>query len=199
MPDAAFFASPAVMKLAFWISYWAWILMEIWIFSRDLKKGSGERKDRGSVFVIIVAITAGITVTFMAPHLWPWAKMALPYLPVFWTGIAMVWSGIILRVWAVLTLGRHFRTAVRILDDHKLVTSGPYRVLRHPSYTGGLMTVTGVGLCFGNWISLAAAFGGIFIGYGVRILIEEAALRAHFGAEFEAHRRRTWAVIPLVW
>jgi protein-S-isoprenylcysteine O-methyltransferase len=144
-------------------------------------------------------ITAGMFIAFLAPHLWPWARIALPPVPLFDTAIAMTWTGIVLRIWAVLTLGRHFRTSVRILEGHKLVTSGPYRVLRHPSYTGGLLAVSGIGLAFGNWISLAGASGCIFLGYGMRILIEEAALRAHFGAEFEAHRKRTWAFIPFIW
>jgi Putative protein-S-isoprenylcysteine methyltransferase len=194
MPHAA----PSVLQTAFWISYWAWILMEIWIFSRDIKKGSGEKKDRGTFLLIVVLISAGITTAFYAPHVWPFARIALT-VPVFWGALAMIWAGIGLRVWAVVTLGQHFRTSVRILDGHKLVTSGPYRILRHPSYTGGLITVFGVGLALGNWISLAAAFAGIFISYSVRIFVEEAALRAHFGADFEAHAKRTWAVLPPVW
>jgi protein-S-isoprenylcysteine O-methyltransferase len=184
---------------AFWISYWAWILMEIWIFSRDRKKAAGQKKDRGSVFFIGLLISAGNTAMFLAPHLWRWARIDLPPEPLFWTAIGLAWTGILLRVWSVLTLGRHFRTVVHILDDHKLVTSGPYRVLRHPSYTGGLMTLMGIGMAFGNWISLAAATGSIFIGYGVRILIEEAALKKHFGEAWAAHKKRTWAFIPFVW
>jgi protein-S-isoprenylcysteine O-methyltransferase len=120
-------------------------------------------------------------------------------MPVFQIAMAMMWIGMALRLWAVLTLGRHFRTAVRILDDHKLVTRGPYRVLRHPSYTGDLLTVSGIGLAMGNWLSLAVIFGCVFLAYALRILIEEAALRARFGDEFKAYRKRTWAVIPPVW
>jgi protein-S-isoprenylcysteine O-methyltransferase len=198
MQITAILATPHLTNNAFWISYMAWILMEVWIFSRDIKKGSGEKKDRGTFLLIVLCISAGITTAFYAPHIWPWAHIALS-VPLFWSAIAMIWLGIILRVWAVLTLGKHFRTSVRILEDHKLVTSGPYRVLRHPSYTGGLITVFGVGLAFGNWISLAAAFGGIFISYAVRIFVEEKALRDHFGAAFEAHAKRTWAVLPPVW
>ncbi len=192
-------SAPHLLRLAFWISYWAWIAMEVWIFSRDLKKGSGEKKDRGSIFVIFAGIGGGITLAFWAPHLWPWAHIALPYEPLFWTAFAMMWAGIVLRLWAVFTLGKHFRTSVRILDEHRLITHGPYRWLRHPSYTGGLLTITGVGLAFGNWISLAAAFCGALLGYGLRILVEEAALRVAFGAKFDAHAKRTWAVLPGVW
>jgi len=193
------FTTDTLIRTAFWVSYWAWILMEIWIFSRDLRRAPGERRDRGSFFLIMVTIGGGVTAAFYAPHLYPWARIALPQPQVFWSAIVLMWAGIGLRVWSVLTLGRHFRIAVRILDDHRLVTRGPYRVLRHPSYTGGILTVTGLGLALGNWISLAVAFTGIFIGYGVRIVVEEAALAARFGAAFDAHKKRTWAVIPPVW
>lgn len=186
-------------QTAFWVSYWAWALMEIWIFSRDRRKASGEKKDRGSVFVLIVLITLGISTAFMAPHVWRFARIMAPPEPVFWTAIGLMWAGIVLRMWAVLTLGRHFRTAVRILDDHQLVTSGPYRVLRHPSYTGGVMTLMGLGLAFGNWLSFAAATGCILIGYSVRIRIEEHALKAQFGEAWTAHQKRTWAIVPFVW
>lgn len=199
MSHAYLFKMEPFTEHVFWISYLAWCAMEAWIFSRDLRTAKGERKDRGSFFVIVILITAGITNAFWAPHLWPWARIALPAQPLFWFAIALIWAGIVLRIWAVLTLGRHFRIAVRILDEHKLVTHGPYRVLRHPSYTGGLMTLSGVGLAFGNWISFAGAFFSILIAYGLRIIVEEAALRERFGADFEAHRKRTWAIIPLLW
>lgn len=191
--------APHAVRLAFWVSYWAWILMEVWIFSRDMKKGSGEKKDRGSIFGIFAGIGGGVTLAFWAPHLWPWAAMPLPYDAIFWTAIAMMWIGIVFRLWSVLTLGKHFRTSVRILDEHKLVTHGPYRFLRHPSYTGGLITITGLGLAFGNWFSLAATFFGALLGYGLRIVVEEAALRGAFGEAYQAHAKRTWAVLPGVW
>jgi protein-S-isoprenylcysteine O-methyltransferase len=199
MPHFVLYAMDPQTRLAFWISYIAWCLLEVWIFSRDRRAASGKGKDYGSVFVNIFLITAGNIVAFMAPFVWPWAHIALPPMPVFQTAIAMIWIGMALRLWAVLTLGRHFRTAVRILDDHKLVTSGPYRVLRHPSYTGGLLTLSGIGLAMGNWLSLAGIFGCVFVAYGLRILIEETALRARFGEEFKAYRKRTWAFIPPLW
>jgi protein-S-isoprenylcysteine O-methyltransferase len=183
----------------FWISYWAWALFEIWVFSRDRRAAHGKRSDGGSVFVIFFFITVAITTAFVAPYAAPWARIALPAEPVFYTAIGLIWFGLIFRLWAILTLGRFFRTSVLIHDDHKLVTSGPYRVLRHPAYTGGVITMTGIGLAMGNWISLAGAFVCILMAYGWRIIFEEKALRARFGEAFEAHRKRTWAVIPFLW
>ena len=111
----------------------------------------------------------------------------------------MFWVGLLLYTWAVLTLGAFFRVSVQLLDGQRLVTSGPYRLLRHPAYTGGILIFTGIGLATGNWISVAAATLSVTIAYAWRIHVEEIALRERFGAEFEAQRRRTWAVIPLIW
>jgi protein-S-isoprenylcysteine O-methyltransferase len=99
----------------------------------------------------------------------------------------------------VLTLGAFFRTSVQLLDGQRLVTRGPYRLLRHPAYTGGILVFAGVGLSTGNWISTAVAPLAVAIAYAWRIHVEERALRERFGAEFETHRRRTWAVLPPVW
>jgi len=186
-------------RLIFWVSYCSWIAFEFWVFSRDRRAARGDKRDGGSIIAIFVFFWLGITAAFMAPHLVPSAQIALPPTAVFITAMTLFWLGIVLRLWAILTLGRFFRTKVLLLDDHRLVTSGPYRVLRHPAYTGGMMTIAGLGLAFGNWLSLIGALLGVLIGYGWRIIVEEKALRARFGATFEEHRRRTWCLIPFVW
>ena len=183
----------------FSISFAVWIAMEFWIGSRDRRAASGERKDRGSMLLIFLAVWTGISIAFTAPYAVRWAYIPLPRAPLFWTAIALIWVGIVLRLWAVLTLGKFFRMQVHIQDEHRLVTRGPYRFLRHPSYTGGLLTVTGIGLAMGNWISVAGAFLCLFLAYCVRILVEEKALKARFGEAFVAHKKRTWAVIPPLW
>ena len=184
---------------AFWFSFVAWMLIEMWIGARDRRAASGAKKDRGSKLLIYALVWIGIAAAFASPYSIPEARITLPGAAVFWTAIALMWAGVVLRTWAVITLGRFFRQDVHIHDDHKLVTSGPYRVLRHPGYTGGLLTVSGIGLAQGNWISLAAAFFLLLAAYAWRIVVEEAALRARFGEAFLSHRKRTWAIIPPVW
>jgi protein-S-isoprenylcysteine O-methyltransferase Ste14 len=186
-------------QLVFWASFVGWFLIEMGIASRDRRAATGRQRDRGSKLVIYASVWLGLVIAFWAPYLTPWARIALPAPPVFWTAIGLIWSGVVLRLWAVFTLGKYFRFTVHIHEDHRLVTSGPYRVLRHPAYSGGLLTIAGIGLAMGNWISPAGAFLCLFFAYGWRIVVEEAALRAEFGEAFEAHRKRTWAVIPLLW
>ncbi|MFZ1989721.1 MAG: isoprenylcysteine carboxylmethyltransferase family protein [Alphaproteobacteria bacterium] len=183
----------------FWISYAGWALMEWWIFSRDMRAAQGEKKDAGSRLGFFLLLPIGIGGAFTAPYLWPWAHIALPAPPIFYTAIALIWVGMALRLWAVLTLGRFFRTSVFLHDEHKLITNGPYRVLRHPSYTGALISMLGVSLAMGNWLSIAVLIGCVFIIYAWRITVEERALAERFGAEYAARKRRTWAIIPFIW
>jgi protein-S-isoprenylcysteine O-methyltransferase len=130
----------------FWVSYAAWVIMELWLLLRDARAAQGKAKDRGSRFVLSVLIPVGLVGAFTAPHIWPQAHIALSAQPTFYTAIGLIWVGIALRLWAVATLGRFFRKSVFLQTDHKLVTSGPYRILRHPSYTGSLITMVGSAL-----------------------------------------------------
>ena len=113
--------------------------------------------------------------------------------------MAVVGAGILLYRWAALTLGAFFRTQVTLLDGQRLVMRGPYRLLRHPAYSGGILVYAGIGLAIGNWLSAIAMPLSLIVAYSRRIRVEEAALRERFGAEFEANHARTWAIIPFVW
>ena len=184
-----------------WTANTAWLLSEISIFARDWRGVQGVSKDRFSLATIIVAIVASLTAaTWCAAHLtfaklpdgdWGAARFA--------TGIALMWLGIGLRQWAVAVLGRFFRVTVVVQADHQLVTAGPYRRLRNPSYTGVMITVLGQGMIMGNWLALLVLVGGVLAALAWRIEVESRALRDHFGASFEAYAKRSWALIPWVW
>ena len=193
-----FMASPT-WRTAFLVSYLGWAVMEMWIFSRDRRPAKGVSSDRGSLRALVMLVWAGLGGAFVAAQQVGSARIALAPQPVFWSGIAGIWLGMALRSWAVLTLGRFFRVTVRIQEDHRLITSGPYAVLRNPSYTGGLISMAGVVLALGNWLSLAWAAACLLAGYGWRIRTEEAALASRFGQAWTDYRRRTWALIPFVW
>jgi protein-S-isoprenylcysteine O-methyltransferase len=186
-------------SIFFWASYVTFFLVSSWVHQRERSAARGDNRDRGSCPLIYIASAVGILCAFAAPSLLASARIGLPPEPVFATAMTLFWAGVVLYNWAVLTLGAYFRTSVQLLDGQRLVTIGPYRLLRHPAYTGGILLFAGIGLATGNWISAVAAPLSVVIAYAWRIHVEEIALRERFGAEFETHRRRTWAVIPLVW
>ena len=114
-------------------------------------------------------------------------------------GAVVAWFGILLRWWSFLTLGRYFTVVLRTSTDQPVVERGPYRFLRHPSYTGLLLALAGVGLILQNAVSAVGATGLVLIAVIYRIRIEERALSATLGdryREFAAGRAR---LIPHVW
>ena len=194
----AFAVSP-IWRTLFWLSYASWILIELAIWSRDRAKVKGRRDDRFSMLAIGVSIGVANTLAFNAPRNWPAWTIAAPPEALAAAGIVLIWAGIAFRLWAVRTLGRFFRVTVTLQEDHRLVDTGPYRKLRNPSYTGALITLAGVGLALGNWLSLAAMALIPILGFGWRIRVEEASLASRFGADYDAYRRRRWALVPPLW
>lgn len=186
-------------RTIFWVSYAAWIIFEIWVVSRDRRAVRGRSADRGSLFMVLGLIALAIVAAFLGPWLAPWARIAVRNPLVPGTALLLMWGGLAFRLWAILTLGRFFRITVTIQDEHRLITQGPYRLLRHPSYTGAIATITGIGLFMNNWVSLLGAFTFALLAYGIRIRIEERALDERFGETFRRQRARSWAVIPFVW
>lgn len=181
------------------VSFSAWGLMELWILSRDIRRFSGRTVDRGSFLGFVICIPSALAIAFdVAPRHPGWAIAgAGPAL--FWIGIALTWAGMAFRLWAVLTLGAFFRTSVVVQEGHQLVTAGPYRWLRHPSYTGVIVTMTGLGLALGNWVSLAAMAILPTVAIVWRIHVEERALAEKFGDSYRDFRKSRSAVIPAIW
>jgi len=183
----------------FEVSYVAWIAMEMWILSRDRRRFTGRVADRGSFFGFFICYWAGIGLAFFAFFRHPEWRMTVLQPGLSWVGILMIWAGMAFRLWAVLTLGAFFRTSVVVQDGHQLVTAGPYRWLRHPAYTGAIITTTGLGLAFGNWGSLAALMLFPSLAIAFRIHVEERALTEQFGEAYRDFRKRRAAVLPVVW
>jgi protein-S-isoprenylcysteine O-methyltransferase Ste14 len=125
---------------------------------------------------------------------------ALPGGPVLLgLSLSVLWCGMGLRWWSFRTLGRYFTFNVMTSRDQPVITAGPYRVLRHPGYTGMLLALLGLGLAFGNWLSLAGLMVCASIGLLNRIRVEEAALSTALGERYAdfAHTRKR--LIPYVW
>ncbi len=118
-----------------------------------------------------------------------------------WTfplGAAILTFSIVFRVWAIQTLGRFFTATVQIVEEHQVVQSGPYALVRHPSYTGAYLSYVGTGIMLEAWWGLAFAIVAMGIAYYQRITAEEATLRSHFGEAYELYCQKTKRLIPFV-
>jgi len=179
------------------VSYWSWIGIELWLIARERGDANAVSHDRGSRNLLLVSWTAAIVLgIFIVPHVLPQYTLHSRAIAI---GVAFVWAGIALRLWAIQTLGNFFRTRVLLQRDHRLITSGPYRYLRNPAYTGSVMIFLGFGIAIGNWISLVTLLTLGCLPLIVRIAVEDRALAARFGQDYREYRRTTWALIPFVW
>ena len=146
---------------------------------------------------MVVGSLAGIALAFVLAG----AGARLPgpaSLPVA-VGLAVMCLGTVLRYWSVLTLGRFFTVTVDIGEGHRVVDTGPYAVLRHPSYTGMLVVYLGIGICLDSWLSVAATVVLPALAVLNRIRHEEAVLVRQLGVDYERYRGRTSRLVPGVW
>jgi protein-S-isoprenylcysteine O-methyltransferase Ste14 len=185
-------------SLLFRISLYSWIAMETWIWLRDRHRRSGTPADRGSLWGVVVAYVLAMMAAWHFAYFQRWAAIAPFSLPVFLASLVLVWAGMALRLWAVLVLGRFFRITVMVQDEHRLVGVGPYRLLQHPAYSGSLVTLIGLGLAMGNWLSLAAMVLVPLAAYSYRIRVEEQALRARFGESYDRYAAARWRLVPFL-
>jgi protein-S-isoprenylcysteine O-methyltransferase Ste14 len=179
------------------VSYWLWIAIEIWLIARERRDASAVFQDRGSRNLLIVSLSIAIGLgVFAIPLVLPQFTLHSEAVAV---GVALVWSGIALRLWAIRTLGRFFTTRVLLRQEHRLITSGPYRYLRNPAYTGVVITILGFGVAVGNWMSLITLLVFGCLPFILRIAVEDRVLAGRFGQEYVEYRRKTWSLIPFIW
>ena len=107
-------------------------------------------------------------------------------------------SGTAFRWYSAQVLGKFFTFDVAILSGHTLIEAGPYRYIRHPSYTGALVTLLGFGMALGNWAALLVALLCLSFAYVYRIRVEELALIAALGDSYIQYRSRTWRLAPFL-
>ncbi|HWE01550.1 MAG TPA: isoprenylcysteine carboxylmethyltransferase family protein [Tepidisphaeraceae bacterium] len=115
-----------------------------------------------------------------------------------WGGLAIFLAGAILRVAAMRTLGSRFSVWVMLQENHRLHTTGCYRIIRHPSYTGVLLTLVGWALTFRSIVGVLIAVAMVAL-LTTRMEAEEVLLISEFGDDYHTYRRRTWRLAPYVY
>jgi protein-S-isoprenylcysteine O-methyltransferase Ste14 len=168
-------------------------------FFQGAARRNGTRHDRGSYAVLIGVLWIGLFLGFGIAALLPWAAIPRVRLPLFWLGIAGILAGVALRWYAIRVLGRFFTRDVATQAGQTVVQDGPYRFIRHPAYSGTLLTLLGIGLTLGNWLALLVVLIGGVVGHLYRIRVEEQALVAALGEPYRAYMRGTRRFIPFVW
>ena len=156
------------------------------------------KQDSGSKGFLWVVIAA----SFCLAVAFQWATIAIIRAPAFvleLTALGLMVTGLALRWAAIITLGRLFTVEVAVQTDHRLVDTGVYKHIRHPSYAGLLVAFLGLGVASANWLSLAALVLPVTAAFITRIGIEERVLRRALGAPYDAYCSRTKRLVPGVY
>jgi protein-S-isoprenylcysteine O-methyltransferase Ste14 len=189
----------AVLSTPFLVSIYCWFALELGLVVRDLVRRKGRLgRDRGTRVIVTVSlagpISLGILLRGWVPALDTPAPGAFAA-----AGLGVIWVGLALRVWAVLTLGGSFSTFIQADADQAVVTRGPYRWVRHPSYTGLLLIALGFGLGAGNWLSLAICAVVPPLGMLPRIAVEESEMARVLGDQYRNYQHATHRLVPGLW
>lgn len=155
----------------------------------------GDSRDKGSALGILLAV---ILANAASVAEFSQRDLVLPEAGSFWSiaGVSIAACGMVLRLWAIKTLGRYFTSTVSFVEGQHVTMLGPYRVVRHPSYAGSLATVVGTALALGSALGLILAGAVVAPAYLYRIRVEEQQLIAMLGDEYTRYRDSTPALIP---
>ena len=159
----------------------------------------GESADRGTKRILVWSAAIGLTACLLIAINVPSLRFGANTWTTLVLGLAIAWLGVLLRVWAVWSLGRFFQRDVMIQKDHVVWRGGPYRLLRHPAYAGTLISYLGFGLAVGSWVGALVFVAVVAAGYIPRIRVEEAELTRALGDSYRDYARTTARLVPGLW
>ena len=153
--------------------------------------------DKNSVLLILLLSLISVVAPVVE---WAYFKADLNTTLGLIPGISLMVIGIGIRAWSVQTLGKYFTATVQVQEDQKVVQSGPYALVRHPSYLGAFLALSGSAVVLEAWYGLGIAIISMLIAYRIRIKTEEATLINSFGEQYEAYQKQTPSrLIPFIW
>lgn len=164
----------------------------------NTRDGATRAVGGGRRCAVVPVVIAASVMLYLAPRIAPAAAIR-PGAAAFAAGLTVLLGGLVLRGWSIKTLGGYFTGRVMVSADQPVITAGPYRLLRHPSYTGLLLACAGVGLTSANWAAVAAMVLLPAAAVLWRIHAEEKALLATLGDRYRAYAGQHKRLVPLVW
>ena len=195
---------PLPFAWPYWLPFWAIV---VWCFLPEFQIVSKARKpaaqsdspDAGSYRVIVLGMWLATLIAF--PMAWVSAlRFPAPLAPVmFGLGVATLIAGSVLRRHCFRQLGASFTGDVRATPDQRIVTTGAYAVVRHPSYSAGILMNVGLGLALGSWASAILLGLVSFVVYRYRIAVEERTLLAVVGQPYQEFMRTRRRLIPFIY
>lgn len=194
--------SPLPFTWPYDLVYWTvhvWVFVPEILVVRRATRGTVPPEDSGSLRVVLVLGSVAMLAAFLLPFLVP--RAALPGNRVAWfcAGVITLIAGSLLRRHCFRELGAYFTGAVTIQANHRVVDTGAYRWVRHPSYTAALLMTLGMALAMGSWLGVVVSFAVAFFAYAYRAQVEERALLGALGEPYAAFMATRKRFIPLVY
>jgi protein-S-isoprenylcysteine O-methyltransferase Ste14 len=175
-----------------------WVVFAIWWLARARgNAATARRESRGSRIGSLALFSIAVLLLVSADRITP-ARLWPPSTVLVTAMLAIEVASVAFAIWAREHLGRMWSAVVTLKEGHRLIRSGPYRLVRHPIYTGILTGLTAVALVRANPAALLA-LPFFAAGFARKIVLEERMLAAHFGEEYANYRRETRALLPFVW
>jgi protein-S-isoprenylcysteine O-methyltransferase Ste14 len=183
----------------FWVVY-VWAFLPEWKVVRGGFEGvkSADSKDSGSLRVLLGGMWIVLLISYPLAFVKSWMFPARAQLPLYAAGVTLILLGSLLRRYCFRTLGEYFTGDVRARADQPVICTGPYTLIRHPSYTAGMMMFIGIGLALGSWVSFALLTIGSIATYWYRVSIEERALADTIGEPYREFMKERKRFIPYV-
>ena len=168
--------------------------LSLLIFKRSKSKGATNYKDRNSLAILWLTIA-------VCSSAGPFTAAKLSFAEIgnqisVYVGIIITIIGFVIRWTSIAQLGSMFTVDVAITDDHNLKTNGLYQFVRHPSYLGLILIITGISVCLNNWLGIAVMAIPSFLAVNHRIIVEEQVLISEFGEQYINYKKRVCKIIP---
>ena len=185
--------------LVFWaVDIWAF-LPEMKIVRKGMEGGKrADSKDKGSMKVLLAGMGVATLIAYPIAFVKAWSFPVSWHVPLFVVGLLLMFFGSVLRRYCWRTLGEYFTGDVSVKPDQPIISSGPYRLVRHPSYTAGMMMYIGIGFALGSWFSLALLTITTVATYSYRVLVEERVLLDALGEPYDAFLKGRKRFIPYI-
>jgi protein-S-isoprenylcysteine O-methyltransferase Ste14 len=185
--------------LVFWVVY-IWAFFPEWkIVSKGMEGAkAADSRDSGSIGVLIGGMWIALFIAFGLSFVQAWKFRPGLQLPVFVAGVLLIFLGSLLRRYCFRTLGKYFTGDVKAAASQPVINTGPYALVRHPSYTAGIMMFSGIGLALGSWVSFLLILIASILTYSYRVSVEERALLSTIGEPYRVYMTGRKRFIPYV-
>lgn len=184
-------------KISFDIIWISWLASEILLSRLMRAEKTDNNLDKSSLKILWISISTAVTAGVFLKNSGPVLTIHY-YMPLYYCGIILIVGGVLLRGSAILKLKKSFTVNVAVAQGQKLVNSGIYKYIRHPAYTGSLLSFAGLAIVFNHWLTMLVIFIPIFLAFYYRIHVEEQALLQAFGEQYARYIKNSRKLLPFI-